>query len=94
MEMLIIEKQAFDELTGRIERLQTLLNGLYTESGAAPQKWLDNPRACLRLSASRRTLQSLRDSGMLPFTKMGAKIFYKPEDIENLLLTGYKSIKY
>ena len=88
--MLIIEKQALDELTGRIASLTAKLDGLYTNSGVAPQVWIDNQQACLRLSASKRTLQSLRDSGVLPFTKMGAKVFYKPEDIEKMLLLGYK----
>ena len=90
MEMLIIEKQALDELTGRIEMLKAKVDGLYAGSGIAPQKWVDNQQACLRLSASKRTLQTLRDSGILPFTKIGAKVFYKPEDIEQMLLLGYK----
>jgi len=90
--MLIIEKQVLDELTGRIERLKTKVDSLYASSGIAPQKWIDNAQACRRLSVSIRTLQSLRDSGILPYTKMGAKVFYKPEDIERMLLLGYKPI--
>ena len=89
MEMIIIEKQAFDELSCRVDQLQTKLNSLYKSSGVAPQQWVDNQYACFRLSASKQTLQSLRDSGILPFTKIGAKIFYKPNDIEKLFLTGY-----
>ena len=90
MEMLIIEKQALDELTGRIEMLKAKVDSLYADSGIAPQKWVDNQQACLRLSASKRTLQTLRDSGILPFTKIGAKVFYKPDDIERMLLLGYQ----
>lgn len=92
MEMLIIEKQAFDELSYRIELLKTKIGSLYSNSGIAPVKWIDNDQACVRLSASKRTLQHLRDSGILPFTKIGAKVFYKPEEIEKMLLFGYKSI--
>ncbi|MDR2915900.1 MAG: helix-turn-helix domain-containing protein [Tannerella sp.] len=90
MEMLIIEKQALDELLYRPDALKTKRNSLYTASGVAPQEWIDNPQACRMLSASKRTLQNLRDSGILPFTKMGAKIFYKPEDIERMLQAGYE----
>ena len=90
--MLIIEKQALDELTYRIEVLKTKLDTLYVASGIAPQQWIDNDQACQRLSTSKRTLQHLRDSGILPFTKIGAKVFYKPEDIEKMLLIGYRSI--
>jgi len=90
MEMLIIEKQALDELTGRIELLKIKVNSLYANSGIAPQKWVDNQQACLRLSASKRTLQNLRDSGVLPHTKISGKIFYKPADIEQAFLLNYK----
>ena len=90
--MLIIEKQALDELTYRIELLKTKVGNLYANSGIAPQKWIDNDQACVRLSVSKRTLQSLRDSGILPFTKIGGKVFYRPEDIERMLLMGYKPI--
>ena len=88
--MLIIEKRALDELTGSIELLKIKVNSLYANSGVAPQKWMDNQQACMRLSASKRTLQNLRDSGMLPYTKIGGKIFYKPADIERMLLLNYK----
>jgi hypothetical protein len=90
MEMLIIEKQVLDELAYRLDLLKSKLDNLYINSGIAPQIWLDNQQACLRLSASKRTLQNLRDSGLLPFTKMGAKVYYKPADIEKMLLLGYK----
>jgi len=93
MEMLIIEKQVLDELVYRIDQLKTKVDSLYSNSGIAPQKWMDNDQACTYLSASKRTLQSLRDSKILPFTKIGAKVFYKPEDIERMLLLGYKPIK-
>ena len=91
-ELVIIEKQALDELTCRIDQLKSKVNNLYVHSGVAPQKWIDNEQACQRLSASIRTLQTLRDSGILPFTKMGGKVFYKPEDIEKMLFMGYHPI--
>jgi hypothetical protein len=90
MEMYIIEKQVLDELTDRLDTLKSKLDSLYAKSGVAPVKWLDNQQACIYLSASKRTLQNLRDSGILPFTKMGAKVYYKPADIENMLMLGYK----
>ena len=90
MEMLIIEKQALDELTGSIEMLKIKVDSLYCNSGIAPQKWMDNQQACIRLSASKGTLQNLRESGVLPYTKIGGKIFYKPADIERMFLMNYK----
>ena len=91
-ELVIIEKQVLDELTYRIDQLKSKVDNLYVHSGIAPQKWIDNAQACQRLSASIRTLQTLRDSRILPFTKMGGKVFYKPEDIEKMLFLGYHTI--
>jgi hypothetical protein len=91
MEMIIIEKQIIDELFYKLDFLQAKVNNLYQNSGIAPQKWVCNQEACFKLNASKRTMQNLRDSGILPFTKMEGKVFYKPEDIEKLMLMGYKS---
>jgi len=89
--LVIVEKQILDELTFRLDTLKNKIDNLYAGSGIAPKKWIDSKEACQRLSASKRTLQSFRDSGILAFTKIGAKVFYKPEDIEKMLLLGYKS---
>ena len=91
-DLAIIEKQVLDELTCRIDQLKSKVDNLYVHSGIAPQKWIDNEQACQRLSTSIRTLQTLRDSRILPYTKMGGKVFYKPEDIEKMLFLGYHTI--
>jgi hypothetical protein len=89
MEVIIIEKTVFEELTGKIEMLKNKLNCLYNNSGMATTAWLSNQQACQRLRVSKRTLQYLRDSGILPCSKIGAKVFYKPDDIDRMLLLGY-----
>ena len=90
MEVVVIEKQVLDELSIRLETLKTKLDSLYAHSGVAPQKWLNIQQVCMRLSISKRTLQHLRDCGVLPFTKMGGIVFFKPEDVEKMLLLNYK----
>lgn len=52
---------------------------------------MDGQDVCLRLNISPRTLQTLRDSGKLPFSQIQHKIFYKPEDVEALV--SYVGIK-
>ena len=41
--------------------------------------------SCLRLDISPRTLQTLRDTGRLAFTRLQRKFYYKPEDVEKLM---------
>ena len=49
--------------------------------------WLRNGDVCRLLNISKRTLQHYRDTGVLPFTQIGHKCYYKCEDVEVLLLT-------
>ena len=49
--------------------------------------WLHNGDVCRLLNISKRTLQHYRDTGVLPFTQIGHKCYYKREDVEALLLT-------
>jgi len=56
-------------------------------SAIPPEKdeWLDNEAVCRRLGISKRTLQSYRDTGRIPFSIIGHKCYYKESDITDLL---------
>ena len=47
--------------------------------------WMDNQDVCQALKISPRTLQTLRDSGKLPHSKINNRIYYRPEDVERLI---------
>ena len=47
--------------------------------------WMDNQDVCQALKISPRTLQTLRDSGRLPHSKINNRIYYRPEDVERLV---------
>ena len=47
--------------------------------------WLDNQDVCQMLNISPRTLQTLRDNGTLAYSQISRKVYYKPEDVENIL---------
>jgi len=83
MEIVNIEKRAFDLMMARFrifnDKVQTLCIR-YSETGMS--KWYDNQDVCTILRISPRTLQTLRDNGTLPFTQIGRKIYYKPEDVQ------------
>lgn len=51
----------------------------------AKRKWLRSAEVRERLNISPGTLQNLRTSGQLRFSKVGSMTFYKSEDIEKLL---------
>jgi hypothetical protein len=47
--------------------------------------WIDKQEILLRLHISNRTLQTWRSKGIIPFARIGKKIFYKESDLTNLL---------
>ena len=46
---------------------------------------LNIEEACKVLSVSKRTLQSWRDSGIIPFSQIGSKIYFKTSDIRQII---------
>ena len=55
--------------------------------------WLHNGDVCRLLNISKRTLQHYRDTGVLPFTQIGHKCYYRREDVERLLQTKSEKSK-
>lgn len=47
--------------------------------------WLDNQDLMQMLHVSARTLQRWRDEKIIPFTKIKGKIWYKKEEVDELL---------
>lgn len=87
MEVVTIEKKTFDAMMERLRQLTTSVDSLCYESDEKRMsKWLDNQDVCVILGISLRTLQTYRDSRILPYSKIGHKMFYKPEDVEELIV--------
>ena len=51
---------------------------------------LDSKEVCEILCVSPRSLQHLRNSGTLSFTRIDKKIFYRKQDVVSLLTTVQK----
>ena len=54
--------------------------------------YLSGEEVCSQLRISTRTLQEYRNSGKLPFYKIGGKILYKQSDIQTMLERHYNAI--
>lgn len=74
--MMDIEK-LFDSVTSNY---RPLLNG---------ERYLSDVEVSHRLKISRRTLQDYRDSGIVPYIKLGGKVLYRESDLEKLLEECY-----
>ena len=57
------------------------------------ETWVDGQVVMQTMHISKRTLQTLRDNGTLPFSRINGKFYYKVSDVENLLETNYTTSK-
>ena len=77
-------------------RLQLLseLKEVLQQSKQSTKQWLKSSEVRKMLGISHGTLQNLRITRSLPYTKLGGIMFYRQEDIEKILETGLVSKKY
>lgn len=77
-------------------RLQLLseLKDVLQQSKQSTKQWLKSSEVRKMLGISHGTLQNLRISRSLPYTKLGGIMFYKYEDIEKILEAGLVSKKH
>lgn len=84
MKIIIVDGKAWEQLRSAfadfIYRIEQLIG-----NPPETEKWLDNEAVCRRLNISKRTLQSLRDTGKIPFSMIGHKCYYKESDITEAL---------
>jgi len=94
MDTITIDEKTYNELIFRIEMFASKVKMLCDRlSERKLKKWYDNQDVCLKLNISPRTLQTLRTNGTLPYTQVNRKMFYKPEDVENLIVNPTKANK-
>jgi len=70
------------------ELVQELLTALKAQANSTPKKWMKSHEVRRLLKVSPGTLQTLKSSGILPYTKMGGVHFFDYQDIENILQSG------
>ena len=88
MEIITMESNAFKSITDNIEKIKEILNN-NAKLNPLEEKWLDIQEVCQLLKISKRTLQSYRDTGVLGFSQISGKIYFKASDIEEHLKKHY-----
>jgi len=82
-----------DDLTEfRKELLQELLSVLKTQQGIIPKKWMKSHEVRRLLKISPGTLQTLKTTGIIPYTKIGGVHFFDHDDIQKILDSGKTNV--
>ncbi len=87
MEAIIISKEQFQELSKRLEEISKFFD---LQSKTPEEKFIDNQEFLLLMKISKRTAQTWRDEGKISFSQVGAKIYYKLSDVEEMLNKHYR----
>lgn len=88
-----IEKKTFEEMKERFNRFSEHVEQLCSRY-RPPEKmnWLDNADVCEKLNVSKRTLQTYRDGGLLAYSQINHKIYYRLEDVEAFITAMSKEL--
>jgi len=83
IDLILALSQDIKDLKARIELLRQ------SRAEVLKDTWIDNQDVLQTLHISKRTLQTLRTNGTLPYSKVKGKFYYKVADIEQLLQDNY-----
>ncbi|MBU3821462.1 helix-turn-helix domain-containing protein [Flavobacteriaceae bacterium XHP0103] len=83
IDLLLALSQEIKDLKARIELLR------HSRAEVLKDTWIDNQNVLQTLHISKRTLQTFRDNGTLPYSKVKGKFYYKVSDVEQLLQDNY-----
>ena len=87
MEAIILSTQQYKDLVNRLDDLNKQLE----EKQKKPQDtFLDNQEFLQLMYISKRTAQTWRDEGVISFSQIGSKIYYRMSDVQKLLDNNYR----
>lgn len=86
MDCILIETSAYADLQAHIQRLLERVSALHALSDKSPTaRWLTTDDVCKALSITKRALQYYRSCGIIPYTAIGNKVFFREDDVRHLL---------
>lgn len=83
IDLILALSQDVKDLKARVELLRQ------SRAEVLKDTWIDNQDVLQTLHISKRTLQTLRTNGTLPYSKVKGKFYYRVADIEQLLQDNY-----
>ena len=86
----VYKRQALDGMKNELKALLELTEKAtqkYTPIFKEEQ-WLDNQEVCLMMNITKRTLQTYKSKGLLPYSKLNRKNYYKLSDVRALFEAG------
>lgn len=84
--MILIEEQRFNTLFNKVEQLhEALIKNKSEDTSTDVNGFISEKEAIKLLGRSQTWFWRKRTEGMLPFKKMGSKVFYEKSHLFNLI---------
>jgi len=87
MEAIILSKDQYQDILAKIEAINTSISQNHKEP---KDEFIDNQEFLQLMNVSKRTAQTWRDEGIVAFSQVGGKIYYRMSDVQKLLDSNYK----
>ena len=84
MDYVAIEKSEYEQLLGSIKKAATEIRTI-AEECTINSEWIENGELAEMLGLSKRQLQGYRERGVLGFSTIGRKIYYRRDEVEKLI---------
>ena len=82
-----LKKSYNDIIISKLDAIEALLNQLLDHHSS--NQWIDGYQVMKRLGISKRTLQTYRTEGLLPYSHLRGIYFYKDADVDAMLERYY-----
>ena len=83
------ETEFFKQMVSKIKAMESEIDAMSAGNMSCDNKWINGEAVMKRLRISKRSLQTYRDNGILPYAVVIGKFFYNVRDIERMLERNY-----
>lgn len=87
MNAVILTEEQYEKIN---QKLDYILKKIDEEKAKPSEQIIDNEDFLKKMKVSRRTAQKWRDEGIISFSQIGGKIYYKQIDINKMLERNHK----
>ena len=87
MDVVLLSSQQYQDLLKRLDKIQQEVS---SKQKSPADTFIDNQEFIQIMNVSKRTAQSWRDEGIISFSQIGSKIYYRMSDVQALLDKHYK----
>ena len=84
MEYIAIEKSEYEQLLGTVKKAAMEIRAI-AEECSINSEWVENSELAEIIGLSKRQLQGYRERGVLGFSTIGRKIYYRRDEVERLI---------